>query len=61
VSLRSGYSLSASIAFSPTGHGGDEAEALLDLWATLCDQDAAQDAIAHVAEAFTRRTGKAPR
>jgi hypothetical protein len=43
------------------GHGGDEAEALLDLWATLRDHDASQDAIALVAEAFTRRTGKAPR
>jgi len=42
------------------GHGGDEAEALLDLWATLRDHDASQDAIAHVGEAFTRRTGGAP-
>ena len=43
------------------GHGGDEAEALLELWATLRGHDVAQDASAHVAEAFTRRTGKAPR
>ena len=44
-----------------TGCGGDEAEALLDLWTALCDRDASEDAIALVAEAFTRRTGKGPR
>ena len=43
------------------GHGGDEVEALLDLWTTLCDRDASEDALALVAEAFTRRTGTSPR
>jgi len=42
------------------GHGGDEADALLDLWTTLVDHKAPQEAIAHVAWAFTKRTGRAP-
>jgi hypothetical protein len=39
------------------GCGGDEAEALLDLWATLGDHDESPRRIAEVAEA-TKRTGK---
>jgi hypothetical protein len=42
------------------GHGGDEVEALLDLWTTLSHQDEPEEAIAYVAEAFTRRTGRPP-
>jgi hypothetical protein len=42
------------------GHGGDEAEALLDLWTTLVVHDQPEDAVACVVEAFTRRTGRAP-
>jgi hypothetical protein len=42
------------------GHGGDEAEALLDLWTTLVVQGEPEEAVARVAEAFTRRTGRAP-
>lgn len=42
------------------GHGGDEPEALLDLWTTLVTRDQPQEAVTCVAEAFTRRTGRAP-
>jgi hypothetical protein len=45
---------------SPVGTGGDEAEALLDLWARLTDQHATGDAIACVAQAYRQRTGHAP-
>jgi hypothetical protein len=40
--------------------GTDEAGALLDLWATLREDDASQDAIARVAEApvFRRRESR---
>ena len=34
------------------GHGGDEADALLDLWTTLIDRSAPAEAIAHVAAAY---------
>ena len=40
--------------------GGDEAETLLSLWTTLSDRGASADAIAYVADAYTRRTGRQP-
>jgi hypothetical protein len=42
------------------GQGGDEAEAVLDLWTTLTDRDESADAITFVANAYTRRTGRPP-
>jgi hypothetical protein len=36
------------------GHGGDEAEALLDLWTTLTDRNESADAIAFVTTGGTR-------
>ena len=42
------------------GEGGDEADALLDLWTTLRDRNDSADALAHVAEAYHRRTGRQP-
>ena len=41
------------------GDGGDEAEALLDLWTTLNDQGDFAEAAAYVA-AYFRRTGRPP-
>ena len=43
-----------------SGHGADEAETLLDLWTTLSDLREPEEALAVVAAAYTRRTGKAP-
>ena len=40
------------------GEGGDEAEGLLDLWTTLTAQPDPPDAVADVAEAHQRRTGR---
>src|SRR4051812_10133433 len=42
------------------GQGGDEAEALLDLWSTLDSRDESADAITFVADAYRRRTGRQP-
>jgi hypothetical protein len=42
------------------GHGADEAEALLDLWTILNGRDESADAITVVADAYKRRTGRAP-
>jgi hypothetical protein len=42
------------------GHGGDEAEALLDLWRGLAGRPEVVDAIPVVAEAYARRTGRPP-
>jgi hypothetical protein len=42
------------------GEGGDEADALLDLWTTLRDRKDSADALAHVADAYFRRTGRLP-
>ena len=42
------------------GQGGDEAEALLDLWTTLSDQQQSPDVIGYVANAYHRRTGRQP-
>jgi hypothetical protein len=42
------------------GQGGNEAEALLDLWTTLTDRLESADAIAFVAQAYHRRTGRLP-
>jgi hypothetical protein len=42
------------------GQGGDEAEALLDLWTTLTDRPESVDAIAVAADAYERRTGRPP-
>jgi hypothetical protein len=42
------------------GHGGDEAEALLDLWTTLTDANEPDEAVAYVAAAYRRRTGEWP-
>ena len=43
------------------GHGADEEEALLDLWATMVDRQEAPQAIAYVAAAYGRRAKKPPR
>ena len=42
------------------GQGGDEADALLELWTALPGQHASADAVAYVAEAYSRRTGRCP-
>ena len=42
------------------GEGGDEAEALLELWTTLRDHNDSADALAHVVDAYARRTGRQP-
>jgi hypothetical protein len=42
------------------GEGGDEPEALLDLWTTLTDRKDPAEAIEFVAEAYHRRTGRQP-
>ena len=42
------------------GHGGDDADTLLDLWTTLIDRDERSEAAAYVAAAYTKRAGKAP-
>ena len=42
------------------GEGGDEADALLDLWIALRDRNDSADAVAYVAEAYSRRTRRKP-
>ena len=42
----------------PAGEGADEADALLALWETLTNQHESADAIAVVAEAYFKRTGR---
>ena len=42
------------------GEGGDEADALLDLWTTLGDRNDSADALTHVADAYHKRTGRQP-
>jgi hypothetical protein len=42
------------------GQGGDEAEALLDLWWALSDRDESADAITFITDAYRRRTGRQP-
>src|SRR5262245_23636479 len=42
------------------GEGADEADALLALWTTLAEHRDSVDAVAHVAEAYSRRTGRRP-
>ena len=42
------------------GEGADEADALLTLWTTLSGQHHSADAMAYVAEAYSRRTGGLP-
>jgi hypothetical protein len=42
------------------GEGGDEAEALLDLWTRLTVRNDSADAIAFASEAYSRRTGHPP-
>ena len=43
-----------------TGHGGDELEALIDLWSALVDRHEAEDAVELVVAAYQRRTGHPP-
>jgi hypothetical protein len=43
-----------SIPHPRRGQGGDEADALLDLWTTLTDHHNSPSAVAHVAEAHHR-------
>jgi hypothetical protein len=43
-----------------TGEGGDEADELQDLWTMLTDHHDSVDAVAFVAEAYYRRTGRWP-
>jgi hypothetical protein len=42
------------------GEGGDEAEALLDLWTVLNEPGESADAVAYVAAAYYTRTGRQP-
>ena len=42
------------------GHGAEEADTPLDLWTTLVDRDEPTAAIAFVAAAYRRRTGREP-
>jgi len=42
------------------GEGGDEAEALLDLWTTLIEPGDSAEAVAYVAAAYRKRTGRQP-
>jgi hypothetical protein len=42
------------------GEGGDEADALQELWTTLTAHHDSADAVAYVAEAYCRRTGRQP-
>ena len=42
------------------GHGPDKAHALLKLWRTLRESDAAAEAIDYVAVEYRRRTGQSP-
>jgi len=42
------------------GEGADEIETLLNLWTRLTETNASEDAIACVASAYQRRTGKPP-
>jgi hypothetical protein len=42
------------------GEGADEADALLELWTTLGDQQDSAHAVAYVAAAYRRRRGRAP-
>ena len=42
------------------GQGGDEAEALLDLWNTIRDHHESADATAFVVAAYEKRTGRQP-
>jgi hypothetical protein len=42
------------------GECGDEADALQELWTTLTDHHDSVDAVAYVADAYYRRTGRQP-
>ena len=42
------------------GEGGDEADALLELWTTLIGHHESVEAVSYVAEAYRKRTGRAP-
>jgi len=42
------------------GHGADKGHALLNLWATLKQNEVVAEAIDYVAAVYTRRTGRAP-
>jgi len=42
------------------GHGANEAETLLDLWTAPSGQAEPSDALAVVADAYVRRTGRQP-
>ena len=49
-----------AVGVMAVGHGADEADTLLDLWTTLMDRDEPSEAIAFVAAAYRRRTGREP-
>jgi hypothetical protein len=49
-----------AVGVMAVGHGADEADTLLDLWTTLMDRDEPSEAIALVAAAYRRRTGREP-
>ena len=49
-----------AVGVMAVGHGADEADTLLDLWTTLVDRDERTEAIAFVAAAYRRRTGREP-
>jgi len=46
---------------SDAGHGADRARALLNLWETLVESDAAAETIDFVAVEYKRRTGEVPK
>lgn len=42
------------------GHGSDEADTLLDIWTAVTDRNDQADAIAFIAAAYQKRTGRQP-
>ena len=68
VPLEPGFSTHAVLydleCFPPhavaVGEGGDEAEALLDLWTALTEPGNSAEAVAFVAGAYSGRTGRQP-
>jgi hypothetical protein len=49
-----------AVGVMTVGHGADEADTLLDLWTRLVRRGEPSEAIAFVAAAYRRRTGREP-
>ena len=43
-----------------SGHGAADADALIDLWTTLMEENASAEAIAFVSDEYRTLTGRAP-